>query len=198
LTLHEDRGGIHLADEEVAGYVDGRLTESDREQIEEHLAICAECRNEVRVAAQLVRFSNRRKLWYRGSWALAAAAILTLLIADPLDLREPGAPAYRGPDEPVDVDDRVVTVVVPEDGASLEKNRLLFVWHRVEEGARFRFTLTDLLGEVVWSAETTDTLLSLPDDLTLEPGMRYVWYVDVLLLDGRSITTGTRRFELVP
>jgi hypothetical protein len=198
LTTPEDREDIHLTDEQVAGYVDRSLTDSERDKIEHHMAVCADCRLDVRAAAQLVRFNSRKKLWYRGSWAFAAAgAFVVLVIADPFSAGEQDDSVFRAPERPSEVGDHVISVAFPEQSAALARDSLRFIWHTADTDARYRFTLTNMLGEELWTVDTEDTTLVIPRDVPLEPAVAYVWYVDALLLDGRSITTGTRRFELI-
>jgi hypothetical protein len=187
----------HLTDEEVAGYIDRSLPAPKRDEVDGHLASCAECRAELRSAQQVVRFAQRRKLWYRGTWALAAAAVVALLVANPFSDEALREPALRGPNVPLDVADRMVSVVAPDDGARVDRADLTFLWRPVSPDARYRLTLTNVLGEVFWTADTADTALVVPPEVELESGQGYVWYVDVLLLDGSSITTGTRRFQLI-
>ena len=127
---------------------------------------------------------------------VAAAAAVTLVVTDPFAQDDTREPTLRGPNTPLDVGDRMVAVIVPEDGASVRRTDLSFVWRSVEADARYRFTLTNVLGEDIWSVDTADTVLIVPDDVSLQPGESYLWYVDALLLDGRSVTTGTRRIEL--
>lgn len=188
----------HLTDEQVAGYLDRSLCAQERDEVEGHLAACDECRTEVRATAQVVRNHARRNLWFGGSAVLAAAAAVALLVANPFAQDNLGDTTLRGPEAPLDVGDRLVSVISPEDGASVRQDGLTFVWRPVEADARYRFTLTNVLGEVFWSMDTADTTLRLPAEVTLDSGRSYVWYVDVLLLDGRSITTGARRLELTP
>ncbi|MFC1639666.1 anti-sigma factor family protein [Gemmatimonadota bacterium] len=197
MTESPGQANDHLTDEEVAGYLDRSLRAPERDKVEGHLAACAECRAEMRAAAQVVRFQTRRKMWYGGAWVLAAAAVTTLFIASPFTARAPEGPTLRAPGTPLDVGDRLVSVIAPENGVSIQRDQLTFVWRPVEADARYRFTLTNVVGEVFWTADTSDTVLSIPTEVELESGQSYVWYVDVLLLDGRSITTGTRRFELI-
>jgi hypothetical protein len=58
----------------------------------------------------------------------------------------------------------------------------------------FRFTLTGQSGEPLWFHETSETSVSLPSEVELRPGETYFWYVDVLLPDGRTGTTGVLDF----
>ena len=57
-------------------------------------------------------------------------------------------------------------------------------------------TVADAGGDPVWRTETRDTAVVLPPDVSLEPGARYVWFVDALLPDGGSATSGVHRFEI--
>jgi len=193
-TPGKERG--HLSDEEMARYLDRSLSAAERGEVDGHLASCAECRAEVRAAAQIVRDLGQRSLWIRGSALAAAAAAVALIVTNPFAQDETRDPTLRGPDTPLDVGDRQVTAVTPEDGASVQRSELTFVWRPLEADARYRFTLTNVLGEDIWSVDTVDTSLMVPADIELQQGENYLWYVDALLLDGRSVTTGTRRFEL--
>jgi hypothetical protein len=54
----------------------------------------------------------------------------------------------------------------------------------------YRITLSAADGTTVWSATVTDTTAALPASVTLEPRIRYVWFVDAALSDGSAQTTG--------
>jgi len=188
----------HLAEEDIAAYLDRTLGPDRRDAVDSHLADCADCRAEIRSAARQLRSQKSRRWWTWGPPALAAAALAVLLVANPFATQDPTTVTQRAPETPSDVGERIVMVVTPEDGVSLERNALTFVWRPVDSGARYHFTLTNAFGEDVWSTDTTDTLLVVPPDVSLVTSESYLWYVDALLLDGHSLTTGTRRFELIP
>ncbi len=188
----------HLAEDDVASYLDRSLGSDRRDQVEAHLADCAECRAELRSAASQIRSWRSRKWWTWGPPALAAAAVVALLVTNPFATRNSAGPTQRAPEAPLDVGERLVAVVTPEDGSRVERDVLTFVWRPVDADARYHFTLTNALGEDIWSTDTTDTLLVVPPDVGLSADESYLWYVDALLLDGHSLTTGTRRFELIP
>ncbi len=69
---------------------------------------------------------------------------------------------------------------------------------RGPRNAHYVLTVTDENGDVVWTAETSDTSLVLPRGVDLKSGSRYYWYVDALLDDARSSTTGVREFTIRP
>ena len=52
------------------------------------------------------------------------------------------------------------------------------MWHLLERADRYRGTLFDASGVVVWRTETGDTVAALPDSVRLEPGATYLWRVD--------------------
>jgi len=66
----------------------------------------------------------------------------------------------------------------------------------VDSGSRYLIRVTDERGAAVWSTETGDTSVILPAEIALLSGRQYYWYVDALGADGRSLTTGTHRFQL--
>jgi hypothetical protein len=71
----------------------------------------------------------------------------------------------------------------------------MFQW-RSRQGDSYRVTVLTESGEPVWTAETTDTSISLPTGITLEPGRGYFWRVDAVA-DGLSATSGVQRFQVV-
>ena len=190
----DELGNGHLNEDQVAGYLDRSLSAGQRELVEGHLADCPECREEIKIAAGLIRSGRQLKIWYWGS-SIAAAAAVILLVAGPFLRSEPGAPTLRGISGP-DAGVRAISAVAPQSGASVNRENLKFVWASIEPDINYRFTLTDLLGEEIWQADIADTAVVLPSDITLVPGESYVWLVDALLLDGRSVTTGSQSFVL--
>jgi hypothetical protein len=183
----------HITDDQLAGYLDRSLSSGAREQVEGHLADCAECRAEVLATARLLRSKKSRKQWYVGSSLVAAAAVVLLVVANPFSTSTPGEAALRGP---LDPGNQLISAVGPEDDATIGRDGLTFVWSAIEPDARYHITLTNARGDDLWRDETTDTSMTVPASVNLVPGESYFWYVDALLLDGRSVTSGTRRFEL--
>ena len=64
--------------------------------------------------------------------------------------------------------------------------------------AQYRLTVADSTGGIVWSAESADTLLIPGPEAGLRAGAAYFWFVDALIPDGRTRTTGTHRFRIPP
>ena len=182
----------HITDHDFARYLDRGLSSGEREKIEGHLADCAECRSEMRAIARLLRSRKNRKRWYLGSPLIAAAALVLLFVANPFSTSPPGEPTLRGPP---DAGNRLISAFDPADGATIGRDALTFVWSAIQPDVRYHITLTNARGEDLWRAETTDTSVTVSVDVNLVPGESYFWYVDALLLDGRSVTSGTRRFE---
>jgi hypothetical protein len=63
---------------------------------------------------------------------------------------------------------------------------------------RYRFSLTRSDGSEVWNGGTGDTTLTLLPDVALSVGETYFWWVDALLLDGRSVTTDLQPLTIEP
>ncbi|HEX8410414.1 MAG TPA: zf-HC2 domain-containing protein [Thermoanaerobaculia bacterium] len=78
--------------EELAGFIDGRLTSERRARVVEHLDTCADCREIVMTADEMAIAEAsvapnvvRGKFWKRALPAAAAAAMMTWLFVGPLN-----------------------------------------------------------------------------------------------------------------
>jgi hypothetical protein len=51
-------------------------------------------------------------------------------------------------------------------------------WSHVAGADRYRVTVFDATGGVVYAAEASDTVVAFPDSIALVPGASYLWKVD--------------------
>jgi hypothetical protein len=178
----------------VAAYVDRALSTEARRIVELHLADCEECRQEVAEVTSLVRRSRHRG-WSYIMWPAAAAAAILVLAVLPSRVDERQGQALRtGADEGVPA----ITVVRPATGDSLPLDGIDFIWRSFAPDAQYNVRLTTAEGSEVWRTSTRDTSAAPPPNVGLVPGRTYFWYVDALLPDGNSATTGIRRFTVGP
>ncbi len=182
----------HLSPDEIAEYLNGG-SETERRRAEAHLGVCDECRQELLAVGRLVRARTRARS--RRCLALvpvAAAAVLALLFVPGL-FEEADGPRARAGDE----SGQRIEVLSPADGVSVTSDSIAFAWRPVAVGAQYSLHVTDEVGDVVLSEPTADTVLMIHAGL-LRPGETYIWYLDALLPDGESATTGLRRFTIPP
>jgi len=187
----------HLTPEEVSAYVARAVAEGERSEIEGHLVTCDQCREEL-LEAYRVTGSGRAGRWLFLTLPAAAAAILLLLVLGPdrdTGQRQDLSRVMRS--EQID-SMSVFTAVEPADSAVVDPVGLTFRWHTGGPEPYYRITLTDVRGDIVWTATTSDTSIQLPTETTLAPGQTYFWYVDALLRGARSATTGVREFVTEP
>ncbi len=183
----------HLQSSEVAAYLDRVLPVEKRERVEAHLADCAECRREIIDVSRVRNTARRRMRWMVFAPAAAAAAIVIFIVARPVP-RSPGdGPVLRdGGDGSTS---RVVLVAPAQDGPVHER-AITFIWRSAGAGISYRLTLTNERGDVVWSANESDTTAQLPPTVGLRVGSPYHWYVDGLLPDGTSIASPVQQFTV--
>jgi len=178
-------------DLQVAAYLDRGLSAAERDQIEAHLAECAECRRHVLDTDELMQRVRRPKRLVIGSTVVAAAAAAALIIvAVPSFRRSDGAlenPLYR---------DAAASSSLIAYGPAGESRvgSLRFVWSPAHRAMSYRLTVSRADGATVWTQSGRDTVAALPDSVTLRVGDRYFWVSDALLADGRSRSTGLREF----
>lgn len=169
-----------LDDDTVAALADGTLDVAVRAAVLSHVGACPPCRSAVGSVAQALadpavarevagaQGARRRLSWI--ALPLAAAAVL-LLVTWPPPLDELG-PVHRAP--PI----TAATTPVPlaPIGAVAEADVLR--WSAVAGADRYRVTLFDAAGRVVYEARLTDTVTALPDSVALAPGRPYLWKVE--------------------
>ena len=186
----------HLDAETLAVLADGRRAATSHEQALEHLSACAECRSELYAMRKVMAsFAPRRRTPVR--WAigagLAAAAALVLYVAIP-----------RGTPDVPSVERALPSSALPPlpvhepAGVQPRRDQLRFVWGSAGQGSRYRITLADSLGRELWRTETTDTVVTPPENLVLPRGASLFWYVDALRSDGRTRTTRALPLRLQP
>lgn len=170
----EDMSPVHLHEEQVVAYLGHGLAGERLEQVELHLAQCAECRAEVMEATEILR-ARRRRGWppILAPIAAAAAAAILLFSVWPQVAGSP-TPASQHRDSPVA--GAVTPVVISPIGPA--NNVRAFVWSRTAGSDQYRLTLYDEEGSVLWKGTTTDSLLQPPDSVPLEPGHQYLWKVE--------------------
>jgi hypothetical protein len=181
----------HLPDEILAAYLDGALSSSEQGAAETHFADCRACRGRLLRASEAVTNRNprSRRLPLASGVAVAAAAVAVVFFNVPDPAPEP--PTLRNGQ----VDAAVIAVVQPPLGAEVV-SPVRFVWHSFRPDLRYRFTITTTEGIEVWTTDTTDTVLVQPQNVELMDGDTYLWYVDALLADGSSISTGVSDLTL--
>ena len=185
----------HLSERDVAGYLDRSLAAEDRARIDVHLEACSECRAELIEVMRLAPSGPRRKRIGRWIWipAVAAAGLASLLLlrpappATPETIERPISGAAEAMPR--------LAVTTPANGDSVAAAGMVFQW-RSRPGDSYRVTVLTETGEPVWTAETMDTSVSLPNAITLQPGRLYFWRVDAVA-DGLSATSGVQRFQVV-
>jgi len=182
----------HLESGEVAAYLDNALAPADRSRIEAHAGECDECRAELIEAEWLLSTRPRVRRWYVPAGAVAAAAAVILLLwARPVS----GPARSSGYREPVVTTSVAPAIVAPRGTATAAR---LLVWTAVPSADRYRLTLFDETGSVVWETQTTDTTALLPDSMRLRPGTNYLWKVEAQTGWNRWVASDLVEFSLVP
>ena len=187
----------HRTPEEIAAYLCDELVAADRERFQAHLATCRECRHEV-TSAQRLTLSRPRQ---RGrSLALAAAVLLmaVLLTRSMSDTGSRPQPDVQRRSSAASARAQGIEVVSPGDGETAASSPVLFTWRGRPGSFMYRLTLSTDDGRTLWTHDTRDSSLVLPPDVVLDRGRRYLWYVDALGPDARSLTSGVQRFSTPP
>lgn len=161
----------HLDPAIIAAYVERIISGDERARVDTHLAECAECRREVVAVSDLVR-RIRKPAWRSPRVIIPLAAAAGLLFAlSPWPGSRDVEPAHR---EPAVIASQPPMVRAPM-GPVAEAPSV--IWSEVRGANRYRVTLYDSTGRVLWEAATTDTVVALPASLALQHDARYFWRV---------------------
>ena len=192
----------HPETSEIAAYLDDRLPEPAKARLQAHLAECTDCRDEVVELIELMETHERtgRRRWILPVVGAAAVAAVVLLVAVPTVREEvEGPPIVRAPQAAPDREAvRAIEVASPHEERPIERTSLAFSWEPVTSDASYRVTVTDSSGIPIWNAETDQTRISPPPDVALDAGASYLWFVDAVLPDGTTATSGVRPLKIAP
>lgn len=169
-----------------AEFVEGGGEPGQRASRVAHLAACGHCRRQLAALVELVadpgvaaevpqlepkiqRTAYGRR-FLAGAGLLAAAAALLLLVWP--GGRGEGVGGHRGPT----ITAGSVPAPLSPVGDVVEAKTLK--WTAVAGADRYRVTLFDATGKVLFEDQLTGTTIGLPDSLDLAPGELYLWKVE--------------------
>lgn len=193
-----------LDDDLVAAMADGRLDQDMRAAVLPHVAACVRCHRTVAsvaraladpaVAMELAAANRARpgKTWriVRIAVPLAAAAGL-IVTAVPWPFGSPpAAPSHRAP--------TITTLPAPAPVAPVGAVTAVphLAWTSVTGADRYRVTLFDREGAVLFETELADTIAAVPDSVELVPERRYLWKVEARTGLGRWTSSDLVEFSL--
>lgn len=169
-----------LDDDTIAALAEGSLDAGSRSSALAHVASCARCRRAVASVARAltdhaVAREVRAATWGRRrilriALPTAAAAVL-LLLSWPSSPNEGGSGHRAPPSAPP-----AAPAPISPVGAVAEAG--ILQWTGVSGADRYRVTLFDAQGRVLFEVEVSDTVAILPDSLTLVRRQAYLWKIE--------------------
>jgi hypothetical protein len=173
---------------QIAAYLDRGLSSADRDKVEDHLADCADCRAEVLETQQLVKRVRRPRRTFIGVTIIAAAAVTLFMVKTPFRASDRGSNAVL-------VRNGGTELTIVAYGPTGEvRSPIRFIWAPLKDAMTYHLTVSRTDAVPVWSQSGTDTVVNLPDSVSLRVGQHYYWVADALLSDGSSRSTGLREF----
>ena len=182
----------HLTENQVVAYLGHELKDQPLRQVEQHLARCSECRDEI-VEARQILGQPRRSHWSLLAPVAAAAAIVLFIVWPVNQDTQPGPPQHR--DAPLSGVATSAPSPITPVGPAIRLEEM--VWSRVGDADRYRLTLYDADGDVVWRATTTDTSVPFPDSVELQRSRPYLWKVEARVGWDVWQSSDLTRFELL-
>jgi predicted anti-sigma-YlaC factor YlaD len=175
----------HLDASLMATYIDRRASGDETRRVEDHLATCPACRTEWMAVQGLVHRTALPSV--RALLPLAAAATVLLLF---WPWRAGRDPVHR---EPAVVTSQAPGVIAPR---GVVTSAPAVVWSLVPGADRYRVSVFDSVGRVLWETSTADTILAVPDSVGLTHGAAYFWRVHARTGYDRWIESSLVEFRL--
>ncbi len=186
----------------LGALADGSIDPALRVEVLPHLAACGHCRGTVASVSRILTDPEvarelraagapARRVWLRIAVPAAAAAVLLLML-------RPGDRADRPADDlhraPTIANGSLPTSLAPV-GNVAEASSLR--WRAVPGADRYRVTLFDTEGRVVYASETTEPTTALPDSVRLTQERRYLWKVEARVGFDRWVSSELVEFSLI-
>jgi hypothetical protein len=191
-----------LDEEIIAAVVDGTMAPAARKAVTGHLASCARCRGAVAsvvrgladtaVAREITAIDRRlgTRIIRFVLPALAAAALVLLLVRP--RTTDDGISSHRAPTI------TAAAAPVPLTPVAAVGEARVLRWTAVPGADRYHVTLFDAGGRVRYEVQLADTVLPLPDSVTLVPGQSYLWSVEARIGWDRWSSSPLTEFSVVP
>ncbi|HUQ21265.1 MAG TPA: hypothetical protein VM099_16755 [Gemmatimonadaceae bacterium] len=192
----EVNDGRSLSPDQVAAYLEGRLSGDELARVEQQLADNPSARREListsRILATAPKRSSRVRPFTLGATLIAASALLAVSINVRQKPLQPDSVVSS--ERPGAVDEATrVDLLSPVENARIGGTDLRLAWHAVE-GATYRVVVSDSTGNTLLQKTTTDTVIGVPQTILTKGTHIYYWSVDALAPDGSSMTSGVREF----
>ena len=211
-----------LAREELDQFLSGTISALGREQVEAHLSNCRACRRYLVTihhssqsvpsssAPQWLKAKMLRIPWRSSSLWLprvfvfrrsVVTAIALLLIAAAgvvlfLEQQRPQHPATDTLREGIQ-ETAAPRLLSPVSGAVIPSRALDFRWMQVQGIDGYAFTLLSETGDILFQTDTGQGRLTLTtQQVHLEKGKTYFWYVAAKLPSGTTVDSEIRKFVL--
>ena len=190
----------------LSRFVDGTSPGGERETALAHLAKCGQCRRQLASLVELLadpgvaaevrqieqardRSAPRRRL-LAGAGLLAAAALVLVLVWP--GGRDHAIDGHRGPTITASAAPTPISPIGDVAAATT------LGWTAVPGAERYRVTLFDAAGKLLFETELNDTLVAIPDSISIDPGRLYLWKVEARTGWERWVSSELIRFRAEP
>ena len=211
---------VHLTETDIALYVEDKVSTEGRQRMEDHMADCPACVEQVSALVRLYEIDERETplridgATYREAERLGVRnerfPLFSLMFASrPLRLALAGIAVVAvgltyyfstSTVEPVrfrSVErERPRFMMQPADGETLPAVQQLFRWSSIPHAMTYRFTLSELNGRTLWTSTVSDTFVTVPSSIAIQKGNQYLWRVEVVFRDNTRYSSPIYAFEL--
>lgn len=208
---------MHLTENEILLYLEGKIYGSRKEEIENHLSSCSECTSlladdykllkEIKIikapavnkgyfkkAVELIKNpAKERNIWGKSLiFTTLVVIVFTFTIVFYFSNRSVNNihSIYRG-----DNSSNYSFHLSPPDNFVIKSNSIPLSWGNVKNAVEYKLKIFDLSGNIIFNKTLSDTMLDINTSKKLKYGNNYLWEVEAFFPDGRSIKSTVASFK---
>ncbi len=204
---------MHLNENVIALYSEGKLPPEERRRVNSHLADCEVCSsaladvinlNEItqnlsgvkvdsknkKAALDLVRSQDNSGFTQS---IYAAAGLFAVFIITIMVITQTGNDTLRFRSALREAEQMVL---FPGNGSTLNSEQLRFEWRHIDNAIAYKFILHSNDGMMIADYLTGESFFALPEEIRLEPGQKYFWRVEVIFPDNTKERSTLHVFTL--
>jgi hypothetical protein len=222
-NCREKKITMHLTEKQILLYLDNKILPGEKKVIENHLSKCGECSFQLANTYKLLkkvqksktpepgkeyferaknlvpyindeslRKGNRPRALIVFSAATAAAVVIIIFF----NLINPGADTQNLYRSNKIIGDRVI--LFPPDNSVITTDSFTVNWIKVLNATAYNVSIYSNDGELLVNKVSADTMINLGSSNNFILGEDYLWKLEALLPDGRTIKSPVYSFKYLP
>jgi|GEM_PF-5827321 len=215
---------MHLTENEILLYLEGKTSKQRKNEIEAHLSECSECTSILSELFSLKKEVDQKKVpdldnrtyikalnlfnsssktdnprLFKPKLSLVYSIVIVLTaLSFMFYLYRSDTPKIKTREYRGSDSFGNAIHLYPGENTSINSSTVSLKWSKVKNAMRYRVNVFDENGNIVLNKVSTDTAIHFNSQMLLSSGKTYLWRVEAFYPDGRSETSTVYSFKYAP